>query len=72
MSAAQSEIIELSFAEPVTVTVQVRQLLPTIEHDRSEGRSLTKIYAALVAEEPLLNCQWRPFETVYYRIRESS
>ena len=71
MSASQSEIVELSFTEPVTVAAQVRHLLPTIEHYRSQGHSLRKIYGALLDSEHLSSCKWRTFETIYYRIREA-
>ena len=72
MSKAPREIIELSFADPATAADQVERLLPTIDHYRSQGQSLRKIYDALIAGEHLSNCKWRTFETLYYRTRESS
>ena len=66
------EIIELSFPEPVTASTQIRQLLPTIEHYRSEGRSVQAIYHALVESGHLSGCRWRTFEKTYYRVRKAS
>ena len=45
---APPEIIELTFPDPVTAATQIRALLPTIAHYRSEGRSVRAIYSALV------------------------
>lgn len=72
MSQAPPDIVELTFAAPVTATIQIRQLLPTIAHYRSQGRSVREIYRALVAGEHLSNCKWRTFEKTYYRLRKQS
>ena len=66
------KIIELTFPEPVTASTQIRRLLPTIEHYRSEGRSVRAIHRALVASGHLSGCRWRTFEKTYYRVRKAS
>ena len=70
MSQPPPEIIELTFEEPLSVSQRVRALLETIEHYRSQGRSLRDIYNALIAGEHLSDCRWRTFEKTYYRIRK--
>ena len=72
MEDPPSEIIELSFPELVTVSTQIRQLLPTIEHYRSQGRSVRAIHSALVESGHLSGCRWRTFEKTYYQVRKAS
>jgi len=72
MEEPPPQLIELTFPEPVTASTQIRQLLPTIEHYRREGRSVRAIHSALVANGHLSGCRWRTFEKTYYRVRKSA
>lgn len=65
-------VLSLDFDSKPSVSGQVRKLLPTIEHYKSqEGYSLRQIYDALYAKAHV-QCAWPSFQNTYYRVRKEN
>ena len=65
-------VLSLEFDSKPSVSGQVRKLLPTIEHYKSqEGYSLRQIYDALQAKD-YIQCAWPSFQNTYYRVRKEA
>ena len=69
-------IIDIEFEKKPSTAV-VEELLPTIEHYRSKGQTLPKIYAALCKKNLLStdassHLTWSVFRNVYYQLRKEA
>ena len=65
-----TEILKLKFPDKVSQTSVIRELLPTIEHYRSQQKSLKAIHQALF-EMGALTALFPSFKTLYYSQRDN-
>ena len=65
-----TEILKLKFPDKVSQTSVIRELLPTIEHYRSQHKSLKAIHQALF-EMGALTALFPSFKTLYYAQRDN-